>query len=577
MDFAMYRQITPETTLYASYPDSAHSRTTSNSSCYSQDSSPNSVATRATTPPKSPLRYGATLLPKVRIQDQIKEPVSGPVRHRRTVSTTSTGFPANFNPYTQAQRPMATRRSTSPESSDYIISPVSASSPYDSLFHSALNSPVTFAAPQSQLSRPSMAHSRSTSASAIHQHRRSGSGSSIDESVIGRFGYPTYRNMPTYVTSATPAAPSVSYTSTRPVSYSQVQHMTQETHTIQTALPVQAPYPVQTETSLLEYLTAPNPSPSLVRRITSVNRALNLNFWWDIRNLRSWNDFNVSNMLAIPRFPELLNVKVPESFLPTPAKPTLMPETESALQDIYRDYHATKVNAALRMCQGESHIMMRAQKTLADARQKPDFVSSYQSDYERTIYGDGRGRVVGLVKAYDQWNTGMRREAANKQVYYLQGLAHLHRLMREHGCRYGFIMTEIELLCVRCGGPSTTESSSGIAPIFGYLELADPIQLSTHGLHAETGAVHLTAGLALWYLHMLAKENPLPGKGTWRMDVGGPAALTRQNCIDKDEWIPKPQLGEKREAKRIRGWVWPEEALSRKECGKNRRAKTSRA
>ena len=175
----------------------------------------------------------------------------------------------------------------------------------------------------------------------------------------------------------------------------------------------------------------------------------------------------------------------------------------------------------------------------------------------------------------------MRGESPPKQVLYLQGLAHLHRVMREHGCRYGFIMTEIELLCVRCGGPSdaatvdptTVNAQTGI-PIFGYLEVSAPISLSTSGINPATGEIQMTAGLALWYLHMLAKENPFDGMGTWRMEVGGPAALTRQNFLEKDTWIPKPNMSEKRDAKRVRGWVWPEEPLSKRECGKGKRAKS---
>lgn len=142
-------------------------------------------------------------------------------------------------------------------------------------------------------------------------------------------------------------------------------------------------------------------------------------------------------------------------------------------------------------------------------------------------------------------------------------------------------MTEIELLCVRCGGPSsaaavdptTVNAQTGI-PIFGYLEVSSPISLSTHGLHPETGEIQMTAGLALWYLHMLARDNSFEGMGTWRMEVGGPAALTRQNFLDKDTWIPKPNMSEKREAKRVRGWVDPHEPLSKRECGRGKRAKS---
>ncbi|KAI9655418.1 MAG: hypothetical protein M1829_000654 [Trizodia sp. TS-e1964] len=127
---------------------------------------------------------------------------------------------------------------------------------------------------------------------------------------------------------------------------------------------------------------------------------------------------------------------------------------------------------------------------------------------------------------------------------------HLHHYMREHSCRYGFIITEIELVCVRAG----TES----VPNFGSLELA-AIQLSDTGF---------SACLALWYLHMLAKEQPLPGQYRWRLEVGGAAACTRQKCLVEDAWIPELQTAENREAKRLRGWVLPTEPLHRREVKK---------
>jgi hypothetical protein len=333
--------------------------------------------------------------------------------------------------------------------------------------------------------------------------------------------------------------------------------------------------------SLLDYLTSTNPSPALVRRVTSVSRGIHNHFWWDIRNLRAWDDFNISTITALPSVLPLLEVPVPATYLPVPSRQNVQqPENEAQLHDIISNHYATKINAALKVAQGSTHMSMRAIKPNPGSRAQPEFVSNYPTDYEKTIFGDSRGRVVGLVKCYDQWNTGMRGESPPKQVLYLQGLAHLHRVMREHGCRYGFIMTEIELLCVRAGGsstvldPTTVNAPQTGIPIFGYLELSPPIRLSTTGLHPEDGSIQMTAGIALWYLHMLAKENPFEGMGTWRMEVGGPAALTRQNFLEKDVWVPKPNLSEKREAKRARGWVWPEEPLSKRECGRGKRAKS---
>lgn len=442
-------------------------------------------------------------------------------------------------------------------------------------------------------------HSRSTSANRS-RHARSESVGSVDETVISRYGFPTYRNLPNYVTASGASSSNLSLVTSLPSSFSPVQEIPSYSSTsipdftipeYETAPAVQYPsftdvnfdsfQPLAATSSLLEYLSSTNPSPGLVRRVTSAPRGINNHFWWDIRNLRSWEDFNITTIKSIPSVLPLLEVPLSPSYLPQPCRQNMQPENESALQDICTNYYANKVNAALKVAQGNTHMVMRACKPIPGARTQPEFVSSYPSDYEKTIFGDNRGRVVGLVKCYDQWNTGMRGESPPKQVLYLQGLAHLHRVMREHGCRYGFIMTEIELLCVRCGGPSdtatvdpTTVNATTGVPLFGYMETSAPINLATQGAHPATGDIQLTAGLALWYLHMLAKENPFEGMGTWRMDVGGPAALTRQNHLEKDSWIPKPQLGEKREAKRVRGWVFPDEPLSKRECGKGKRGKS---
>ena len=207
------------------------------------------------------------------------------------------------------------------------------------------------------------------------------------------------------------------------------------------------------------------------------------------------------------------------------------------------------------------------------SRDGPHFLANYQNDYEKTLAGNGRGRVVGIVKTFDRWNTSMRHEMGQKRVEYLNGLSHIHRYMREHSCRYGFIITEIELVCVRLGSAKAStspnpdhshnhgdENGDDNIPFFGFLELAPTIALKN-----QEG---LTACLALWYLHMLAKDEPLPGQLGWKVEIGTPSDVTRSKVLQKkDSWIPEPGMAEKRQAKTIRGWVLPSDPWNRKKEG----------
>jgi hypothetical protein len=289
-------------------------------------------------------------------------------------------------------------------------------------------------------------------------------------------------------------------------------------------------------------------------------------------------------MRRISSFPgllPLLKCELPSTALPALqiARARLQPDTELALHALYQTFYAEKVNRALRVAQGHNHMVMRTPERGAKT---PLFISSYHDESSASL---GGARVVGLVKSFDRWNTGMRAEAPHRKVEYLQGLAHLHRHMRDLGCRYGFILTEIELVCVRAGNEAV--------PFFGSLEIA-VVNLEKQrkgkcagrnaegygeddGENEEDGGEEveeLTAALALWYLHMLAKEVPLPGQPGAKIDVGGPAACTRHKCEDeKDKWIPEPQLGEKRQAKRERGWVFPRDPLHRRELpGRGKRS-----
>lgn len=571
------------------------------------------AAAEAPTPPKTPVVCcGPRLIPRVRIQDQVAEPAAVATSHRSKTSVSSTGFP--INPMQYGQFADMARRSASPGTSFQLLTPVSDKSSRSSPGIDVNCSMYLDNTP----SRPSLNHGRSISTSAVPSHTRHSSSSSIDEATLQRYGFPTYRNTPQSVSFSgrprtasalshlipmpMPAAPMSSvanFTQSRPITPPRLQEAismisnsskicsaTTATHnTPSTSFAAIEDPPTST---LHAYLSSPNPSPSLVQRLVEPSRSQLTHFWFDIRNLRRWTSFNPKTISSLPDLLPFLHYPLPVTSLPTPAPSDPAPETLSQLHTLLASHFALKVNAALKIFLGPQNALeMRSLHCPALTnnpayRPQPEFLSAMPTDTERTFDSLHRGRVIGIVRSYEQWNSGMRSgQGPAGVVKYLAGLGALHHFLREHGCRYGFIITEIELVCVRYGGDDGAEM-----PFFGFLEVADPIRLSTFASplsacqqrnsggqadEGEGGELLMTAPLALFYLHLLAKSQPLPGQWHWKLDIGGPAALTRQKCCPRDKWMPKPQTGETRVAKRNRGWVWPEEGFSRKELGGRRK------
>lgn len=627
LEYARYQPTTPPGIPIEEYLASAHSHNASSASVYSSGSSPWSTMTGNTSPGTSPTRYhhGPALLPKIRPQDVIIEPVSagGPLRHRRVLSNARN--PPGFVPYPPS-RPPVQRHGMDPA----LASPISPIITTGHGSSSAMTSPVTINPPKRK---------------AGGGHSRSVSTSSIDEATLNRYGYPTYRQLPKYVpqlqaqttptTPVTPVTPNiVVYPSCpqQPVAEMPRHGPVRPPHPLTVPTPPYSygrahrpqpsPMPLLSpqedlnppSTNLLSYLTSPTQAINLVRNVSVIpTRGMHDYFWWDIRNLRNWTSFSFATFDSFRGLTQLLKTEIPGTLTPPvavmPAR--LAPESESTLINLIRDLYAPRVNAALAVSQGPEHLQLYAAPDMYLTGHKnyghPHFLANYVNDSERTLSGLPRGRLVGIVKSFDRWNSGMRNEAPHRRVEYLNGLAHLQRCMREHSCRYGFIITEIELVCVR-----TACAEGENVPYFGYLEVATPIPLKTSASsphntreappplatpisarsfssssyssssqsshhspvpEPETGddcsSTPMTASLALYFLLMLSKSVPLPDQPSAHLHIGEPGALTRRNVLpgNKDKWIPEPQIGEKRDAKRVRGWVWPQDPWHRREGG----------
>ena len=410
------------------------------------------------------------------------------------------------------------------------------------------------------------------------QSRRASS-CSLDNVTIEKYGFPTYRQMPAYMANAPGSA-------AMHVPQPHVQVSQPEAFLYQPAYAPRAPSPLAAaasaslspeptpSTTLMEYLTAPNPAPSLVHAISFPLRDPHTkHFWWDVRQVRPWANFSAASILSMPGAASLLACPVPAPLLPAPMASQRHPETEQALHSIYASHYLPRLNAALALSSQRPLQFAVPAKTASNSSASASSLGmatdcmftatcAGESSSAAVLFGGKHtARVVGLVKSFDRFNTGMRVEGNVKRVEYLRGLAHLHHAMREHGCRYGFILTEIELVFVRNGTEGT--------PNFGYLEVGS-VQLAAAGEASfDDGEEQpLTACLALWGLAMLAGDEPIVGHAHWRSEIGAPAEGTRRKALSRDDWMPQPQLAEKREAKRARGWVMPEDAVGRKELGK---------
>ncbi|KAK7932990.1 hypothetical protein LTR80_011506 [Exophiala xenobiotica] len=417
-------------------------------------------------------------------------------------------------------------------------------------------------------------------------HSRSSSAPSIDSDVANAFRYLGRRDLAVHV-AHNQQTPSPSMSATNSIPYRNVAIPEPPVINLERAFdsqmhldsisrscsrrssPMLAP---ASTASMLSYLTQPTQPINLVRHHT------------------------YQTMATIPDLPALLNFQHDTACLPSTNTNAniVTPASGMDLIKLISKIYFPKVNIATRLSLGNNSICLypapvpTGSGVSSNAANIPTFLANYHSDNDRTLSGLPRGRVVGLVRSFDRWNTGMRRESPGRRAEYLRTLAHLQKCMRDHSCRYGFIITEIELVCVRAGCDDRNQ------PYFGFVEVAEAVETkdfaSKEGNLTGSGNITMTVTLGLYYLLMLAKATPLPGQPGSYMDVGGSGTMTRQRVWDggrgtgdgtmtdyedgdfeelgkdgKDKWIPEPQTGEKREARTVRGWVWPSDPWHRRE------------
>lgn len=212
----------------------------------------------------------------------------------------------------------------------------------------------------------------------------------------------------------------------------------------------------------------------------------------DITHIASWPQFDYA--AVIDRYGQLLNSRFiaadPFTSPPAPLR------DEPAFHLRFSDLVMTRVRRALRAGFEQLAPVLAAQRlseVTIDGGGSARVIDQFRPDTAFIVVGSsltGVNRAPGDLKVSWKWRSSMRfSQNLAGQREYKQALAQLNFYMDQHRARYGFLLTNAELVAVK-----RLDSE-------GRLAVATPI------LWTSGGVGQLSVLLGLWYIGMLAAED----------------------------------------------------------------------
>lgn len=252
------------------------------------------------------------------------------------------------------------------------------------------------------------------------------------------------------------------------------------------------------QVSLMAYLQHGPQAITVVDQGQSPNNTRNPSYSArDITFIGQWTGFNLASLQQ--RFGLLLQLAqiADEPFPTTPPKPI---NSEMILQARVHQYISSRITRALRS--GFQHleaVQQMAGHTRVDfdagtAAQTIDAFTPDLAFFDLSLPERTRpNRLPGDIKPSFKWSTNLQNvNSEPAQREFRQALAQVNFYMFIHHARYGFILTDRELVAIRRLDDN------------GNLELAPSIPWTAHGTEAQP---QMTVLLGLWYLGMLASDN----------------------------------------------------------------------
>lgn len=217
----------------------------------------------------------------------------------------------------------------------------------------------------------------------------------------------------------------------------------------------------------------------------------------DITEIQIWQDFSLQTILQ--RFQDLLNQThiAADPFFESPPR---FISGDDQLQAEIIEILIPRVRRSLRVAfqsLAASGFMQGLAELSFGAGGRARLINGYEPDLAffdiRPLAKTAPNRAPGRTIVSCKWSTEMSTSdyEANRRQH-RQVLSQVNFYMNQHNTRYGFIITDQELVAIRKIDRN------------GRLELSSPISWTAGGTATEP---RLTVMLALWYIGMLASDD----------------------------------------------------------------------
>lgn len=291
------------------------------------------------------------------------------------------------------------------------------------------------------------------------------------------------------------------------------------------------------EKSLLEYLRSENPVINGEMCRPGSNTSSKGDIWETPREIKVWEDFEFSSLKSMygGQLQEVLARHFDfQDFSAIPQFPFREIHDENSLECLIVKWNHSMISDALstaqsylddRLTHGRIHMVRggQADYPASNSKLRPDWGGVQRPT---THISKPKNVLPGDTKLSNKWSSGLIKlgqvHLDYKKIDWLRPLTQVFSYCVRSNSRYGYVITDKELVVVRIRPGSETDSQSAIG-IQGSFESSDPtpatrarstgileyqaIPWENDANAADKKCEGMTVNLALWWLHMMAAES----------------------------------------------------------------------